>query len=223
MEKSEHVMMAGKGAELFAAKNGCVAVPPSYFYTDARWQALQRVKKEDSLKTEPDHSVPKPKSSGMLQGGHADTPSLVYAESYEYHTSKFGTVGAVALDQQGNLAAATSTGGMTNKKWGRVGDAPIIGAGTYADNATCAVSCTGWGEYFIRVGVAKSISDQIKYAQTPIARAAQNALDEVAALGGDGGLVALDSKGNLTMSFNTEGMYRGYIKADGKIVVEIYR
>ncbi len=112
---------------------------------------------------------------------------------------------------------------MTNKKWGRVGDAPIIGAGTYADNNTCAVSCTGWGEYFIRAVVAKSISDQIKYANLPIASAAKNSLDEVASMGGDGGLIALDKNGNFTQSFNTDGMYRGSVKADGIIEIAIYK
>lgn len=225
MEKSEHVMMAGKGAEDFAAQNGCTVVPPSYFYTEARWQALLRVKAEDSTKTQLDHSAPAAVDSIKKSSFITNQPSanIAYTESYEHHISKFGTVGAVALDGKGNLAAATSTGGMTNKKWGRIGDAPIIGAGTYADNATCAISCTGWGEYFIRVGVAKSISDQVKYAHTPLLKAGQNSLDEVAELGGDGGLIAVDSKGNIAMPFNTEGMYRGYVKADGKIIVEIYK
>ena len=133
MDKSEHVMMAGKGAEIFAAKNGCTVVDPSYFFTTQRWIDLQQAKKEDSVK--------------ML---HADS-SKAYLKQPDNHDDKYGTVGAVALDMNGNLAAATSTGGMTNKKFGRVGDSPIIGAGTYADNNTCAVSCTGWGEYFIRL------------------------------------------------------------------------
>ncbi|MES2648417.1 MAG: isoaspartyl peptidase/L-asparaginase [Bacteroidota bacterium] len=216
MEKSEHVMLTGKGAEQFAAANNCTMVDPAYFFTQARWDALQKVKAEDSSKMEMDHN---PRHA-------ADTSKnfpIAYKESYEYHISKFGTVGAVALDKMGNLAAATSTGGMTNKKWGRVGDAPIIGAGTYADNSTCAVSCTGWGEYFIRAVVAKSISDQIKYAKLSIATAAKNSLDEVAAMGGDGGLVALDKNGNFTQSFNTDGMYRGSVKADGIIEVAIYK
>ena len=164
-----------------------------------------------------------PKRSLILKDSVVKHSPVAYPESYEYHASKFGTVGAVALDKSGNLAAATSTGGMTNKRWGRVGDSPIIGAGTYADNATCAVSCTGWGEYFIRAVVAKTISDQIRYAGIPLAQAAKNSLDEVAKMGGDGGLIALDRNGNYTMSFNTEGMYRGVIKADGKVEVEIYK
>ncbi|CAN5461026.1 isoaspartyl peptidase/L-asparaginase [soil metagenome] len=217
MEKSEHVMLTGKGAEQFAAANNCTIVDPSYFFTQERWDALQQVKVEDSINQQIK------KRTRIMKDSVIKNLPVAYKESPEYHTSKFGTVGAVALDKNGNLAAATSTGGMTNKKWGRVGDAPIIGAGTYADNATCAVSCTGWGEYFIRAVVAKTISDQIKYAGLPVAKAAQNSLDEVAKLGGDGGLIALDKTGNYTMSFNTEGMYRGVVKADGKITVYIYK
>src|SRR6185436_7421458 len=154
MEKSEHVMMAGKGAELFAAKNGCTVVDPSYFFTTQRWLDLLDAKKDDSLK--------------ML---HADSSKafLRQPDNYDY---KYGTVGAVALDTYGNLAAATSTGGMTNKKFGRVGDSPVIGAGTYADNNTCAVSCTGWGEFFIRLGMAKSISDMMEYGKFSLQDAA---------------------------------------------------
>ena len=216
MEKSPHVMLTGSGAEQFAAENNCVIVEPSYFYTKERWDALQKVKAEDSIQKQV-------KQPGVLSKDSLLKKKVASTESPFYHNSRYGTVGAVALDQQGNLAAATSTGGMTNKKWGRVGDAPIIGAGTYADNNTCAVSCTGWGEFFIRVGVAKSISDQVKYAGTSVEKAAQNALDEVAALGGDGGLIALDSKGNYTMSFNTTGMYRGVIHQDGKIEIAIFK
>ena len=137
--------------------------------------------------------------------------------------NKFGTVGAVALDQHGNLAAATSTGGMTNKKFGRVGDAPIIGAGTYANNLTCAVSCTGWGEYFIRVVVAKTISDMMEFGNRSLSDAATEVMmKRVPALGGDGGLIAVDKDGNYAMPFNTEGMYRGVVRANGTIEVKIY-
>ena len=136
---------------------------------------------------------------------------------------KHGTVGAVALDQSGNLAAGTSTGGMTNKQFGRVGDSPIIGAGTYANNQTCAVSCTGDGEYFIRAAVAHSVSSMIEYGKLPLAEAAQRALDAARKLGGSGGLIALDRKNNVAMPFNTTGMYRGRMGSDGKMAVEIYR
>jgi len=204
MEKSNHVMMTGSGAEKFAASVGIEIVDPSYFYTPERWKNLQDAKREDSLK-----AAANGKSSSYL---------------FENKDYKFGTVGAVALDRYGNLAAATSTGGMTNKKYGRIGDAPIIGAGTYANNATCAVSCTGWGEYFIRLVVAKSISDMMEYKNISVKAAADEmVMKKVPALGGDGGLIVLDNKGNFSMPFNTEGMYRGYIKSDGSSEVKIYK
>ena len=135
----------------------------------------------------------------------------------------FGTVGAVALDKFGNIAAGTSTGGMTNKKYGRVGDSPIIGAGTYANNNTCGVSATGWGEYFIRLSVARDISSMIEYRALPIQQAVDVVMKKVQTLGGDGGVIAMDKWGNMGVSFNTEGMYRAYINGEGKPVVEIYK
>ncbi|MBD0278718.1 MAG: isoaspartyl peptidase/L-asparaginase [Flavisolibacter sp.] len=209
MEKSEHVMLIGAGAEKFAKQQGLEIVDPSYFYTEGRWRGLQQVRREDSLKTELDHGSKKG-TSGIKQSNNRDY--------------KYGTVGAVALDKAGNLAAATSTGGMTNKKFGRVGDAPIIGAGTYANNQTCAVSCTGWGEFFIRLVVAKTVSDLMEYKNYSVQQAADELImKKVPALGGDGGLIAVDKNGNFSMPFNTEGMYRGYIKSDGKAVVKIYK
>ena len=206
MDRSEHVMMAGKGAELFAAKNGCTVVVPSYFFTTQRWLDLLDAKKDDSLK--------------ML---HADS-SKAFLRQQDNHDYKYGTVGAVALDTYGNLAAATSTGGMTNKKFGRVGDSPIIGAGTYADNNTCAVSCTGWGEYFMRLSMAKSVADRIELAHMSVQDAAKEMImKKLPALGGDGGLIAVDKDGNFVMSFNTEGMYRGYVRSDGESKIEIYK
>lgn len=206
MEKSNHVMMTGAGADKFAAQAGLEIVDPSYFFTEQRWKALQEVKKEDSLKTELDHSDKKSSSYNFIN-----------------NDSKFGTVGAVALDKNGNLAAATSTGGMTNKRFGRVGDSPIIGAGTYASNNTCAISCTGWGEFYIRLVMAKTISDMMEFGKMPLKKATDEmVMKRLTTLGGDGGLIAVDNKGNIAMPFNTEGMYRGYIKA-GKIVVEIYK
>jgi len=136
--------------------------------------------------------------------------------------NKYGTVGAVARDKDGNLAAGTSTGGMTNKKWDRIGDSPIIGAGTYANNASCAVSSTGWGEYFIRVGVARDIAALVEYKGMPVQEAADTVLRKVKDLGGDGGVICVDKSGNLAVSFNTEGMYRAWMGDDGKVVVEIY-
>ncbi|MCC6289171.1 MAG: isoaspartyl peptidase/L-asparaginase [Chitinophagaceae bacterium] len=206
MEKSNHVMMTGAGADKFAAQAGLEIVDPSYFFTEQRWKALQEVKKEDSTKTELDHSGKKSSSYHFIN-----------------KDSKFGTVGAVALDQSGNLAAATSTGGMTNKRFGRVGDSTIIGAGTYASNNTCAISCTGWGEYYIRLVMAKTISDMMEFGKMTLKNAASEMLmKRLPALGGDGGLIAVDGKGNIAMPFNTEGMYRGFMK-DGKITVKIYK
>jgi beta-aspartyl-peptidase (threonine type) len=135
---------------------------------------------------------------------------------------EFGTVGAVALDAQGNICAATSTGGMTNKKWGRVGDAPIIGAGTYADNTTCGVSATGWGEFFIRAAAAHSVSEKIRYQGKTVTEAGQEVIDDIGSMGGDGGMIILDRAGNIAMPFNTSGMYRGYIR-DGELVVRIFK
>ena len=206
MEKSGHVMLIGKGAETFAAEKGLDIVEPSYFYTQNRWDSLQQLIKRDS-----NNKINK-----------VNTKTLV--EPVEHRDSKFGTVGAVALDMQGNLAAATSTGGMSNKKYGRVGDVPIIGAGTYANNATCAISCTGWGEFFIRLVVAKSVSDLMEYKNLSLQKAAEEMImKKVPQLGGDGGLIAVDKKGNISMPFNTPGMYRGYIRSDGKAVVKIYK
>ena len=206
MEKSEHVMMVGPGAELFAKQAGVEIVNPKYFYTKERWDGLQQAIKEDSTKAVLDHGNKKSMKLGTIN-----------------HDYKFGTVGAVALDHAGNLAAGTSTGGMTNKKYGRVGDSPVIGAGTYANNLTAGISCTGWGEFYIRNVVAHDISALIEYKNLPVAEAAKIVLDKVGKMGGDGGLIALDAKGNVTMPFNTEGMYRGTVTEGGKIEVLIYK
>ncbi|MDQ0969950.1 beta-aspartyl-peptidase (threonine type) [Flavobacterium sp. W4I14] len=206
MEKSEHVMMVGAGADQFAKEVGLEIVNPKYFWTKERWDGLQQAIKEDSTKAVLDHGSKKSELFGVKN-----------------HDYKFGTVGCVALDQAGNLAAGTSTGGMTNKKYGRVGDAPIIGAGTYCNNETAGISCTGWGEFYIRNVVAKTISDLMEYKGLSVAEASKIALDKVGKMGGDGGLIALDKKGNMTMPFNTEGMYRGAITADGRIEVSIYK
>lgn len=206
MEKSEHVMMVGSGADLFAKDAGLEIVDPKYYWTKERWDGLQQAIKEDSTKAVLDHGSKK--------------SELLGSKNHDY---KFGTVGCVALDKAGNLAAGTSTGGMTNKKYGRVGDAPIIGAGTYCNNETAGISCTGWGEFYIRNVVAKTISDLMEYKGLSVVEASKIALDKVGKMGGDGGLIALDKKGNVAMPFNTEGMYRGTITADGKIEVSIYK
>jgi len=209
MEKSPHVMMTGAGAEKFAQQQGLEIVDPSYFYTESRWKGLLKAKEQDSLK---------------MQMDHADTGKKALLRQPENKDYKYGTVGAVALDRHGNLAAATSTGGMTNKKYGRVGDAPIIGAGTYANNKTVAISGTGWGEYFIRLVMAKTISDMMEFGKMKLSAAADEMiLKRLPALGGDGGLIAVDKAGNIAMPFCTEGMYRGYIKSNGEKVVKIYK
>jgi L-asparaginase / beta-aspartyl-peptidase len=197
-ERSPHVMLVGEGAEQFAAAVGIERVEPAYFYTEERWQQLQ-----DRLAAERD----------------ADASSLASPP----RDDKFGTVGAVAVDRAGTLAAGTSTGGMTNKRYGRVGDSPLIGAGTYAD-ATCAVSATGHGEHFIRHTVARDICARTEYLRQPIAGAAEHVVMEKLRLaGGEGGVIALDHHGNLAMPFNTPGMYRGHIGDDGVPHVFIYR
>jgi beta-aspartyl-peptidase (threonine type) len=200
MEKSPHVMMDGVGAEAFAKQNGVELVDQKYFFTEERWQSLQKMKEE------------KKKAGGV--GGN----KFIISDQ-----DRHGTVGAVALDQDGNLAAATSTGGTTNKLPGRIGDSPIIGAGTYANNATCAISATGDGEYFIRATVAHDVSALIEYRGLSLGDAAQQVLDKVGKLGGTGGLIAVDRKGNITQPFNTSGMYRGAIDESGKTDIEIYR
>jgi L-asparaginase / beta-aspartyl-peptidase len=214
MEKSEHVMMTGKGAEQFAKEQGLTLVDPTYFYTETRWKGLQKAIEEDKVKL--DHADSTKKSGFNYQ---PETNEMIFTEG-----KKFGTVGCVALDQYGNLAAGTSTGGMTNKKYGRVGDAPIIGAGTYANNATCAVSATGHGEYFIRSVVGHDVSALMEYRKWPLKKAADEVvMKKLVKIGGEGGLIALDAKGNISMPFNSEGMYRGFIKANGTTYVGIYK
>ena len=205
MEKSPHVMMIGDGAEQFAKEQKIELVDEKYFFTQRRWDELQQTKKDEQQKQQP------------------VKPSVAVNGYSEPLAKAFGTVGAVALDKFGNIAAGTSTGGMTNKKYGRVGDSPIIGAGTYANNNTCGVSATGWGEYFIRLDVARDISAMMEYRALPIQQAADIAMKRVQALGGDGGVIAMDKLGNIGISFNSEGMYRAYINSDGKPVVEIYK
>jgi beta-aspartyl-peptidase (threonine type) len=210
MEKSPHVMMVGDGAEKFAKEMNIELVEEKYFWTQERWDGLQKVIQQEKEKQ-------KAEQEGKKVSQNA--PDLRLEP-----VNKFGTVGAVALDANGNLSAGTSTGGMTYKKFGRVGDAPIIGAGTYANNDSCAVSATGWGEFFIRIGVARDIAALMEYQAMPIQKAADRVIKEkLQKLGGDGGIIAIDKFGNMAISFNSEGMYRAYIAADGKAVVEIYK
>ena len=200
MLNSPHVMLSGKGAEDFAKQQGLKLVPPAYFRTDSRLESLKKTKEAENKKDK----------------------IAFYDESIQ--NSKFGTVGCVALDLSGNLAAGTSTGGMTNKKWNRIGDAPIIGAGTYANNKTCAVSSTGWGEYFIRGVVAHDISAMMEYKDITLQEAAQKVIQEkIPALGGSGGIVAIDNKGNVAIEFNTAGMYRATMDNQGELKIGIYK
>lgn len=206
MEKSVHVMLSGPGAETFARDQGLETVDPSWFRVDRRVKQLERAKEKEMNKE--GHRPQRNDGLGLLD---------------EYNDYKFGTVGVAVLDQNGNLAAGTSTGGMTNKRWGRIGDSPVIGAGTYADNATCAVSCTGHGEFFIRYAVAHDISALMAYKGMSL----QAAMDEViqkklVKAGGSGGVIGVDAQGNIGMSFNSKGMYRGSLKAGGQAKVAIF-
>jgi beta-aspartyl-peptidase (threonine type) len=198
MEKSPHVLMAGAGAESFAKEYGVELVDGKYFFTQERWDALQRVK------------------SAAKSGANGDKKFYLGEEPH-------GTVGAVALDRNGNLAAATSTGGKDGKLPGRIGDSPIIGAGTYANNATCAVSGTGDGEFFIIAAAAHDVSAMMEYRRKTLQEASIAVIDKIGKLGGTGGMIAIDKGGNISLPFNTSGMYRGYVDANGKFVTEIYR
>ncbi|HTM28022.1 MAG TPA: isoaspartyl peptidase/L-asparaginase [Rhodanobacter sp.] len=196
MEHSPHVMMVGDGAETFAVEQGFSLVDPAYFRTEKRWQELQKALREDA--------------AGEKLG--ARLAALKH----------FGTVGAVARDNAGRLAAATSTGGMTDKRYGRIGDSPIIGAGTYA-NVACAVSGTGWGEYYIRIAAAREICMRMATLGESAQQAGQAVInEEIPQMGGDGGAIILGADGSVSMPFNTEGMYRGWIGADGVPHVAIY-
>lgn len=197
MTNSEHVMLMGDGAEEFARQQGFEMMDPKYFHTDFRWEQLQRIKARETAHLE---------------------------DSVEdQHDQWFSTVGAVALDQQGNLAAGTSTGGTSNKRWGRVGDSPIIGAGTYANNNSCAVSATGHGEFFIRYVVAYNICNRVELGVS-LEDAADTVVNDILVKAkGEGGVIAMDAKGNITTPFNSEGMYRASIDTDGEMTISIYR
>jgi beta-aspartyl-peptidase (threonine type) len=199
MEKSPHVLLIGEGAEKFAWSLGYERVENAYFQTEFRRRQLERAKQREQNPERHSASAP----TDLSTPGVSD-------EAWFTREQKYGTVGCVALDRQGNLAAGTSTGGMTNKKFGRVGDVPVIGAGTYAHNATCAISATGWGEFFIRATVAHDIAAQMEYASRDLNSAAAATLAKVAELGGDGGVIGLDRDGNVMMDFNSAGMYRAY-------------
>lgn len=202
MDSSAHVLLYGNGAETFAKEQGLELVAPDYFYTESRMQSLKRVKAAEA-------KVEINKTSFY---------------DYDIKSNKFGTVGCVALDLNGNLAAGTSTGGMTNKRFGRIGDVPIIGAGTYANNATCAVSGTGWGEYFIRATVAHDISALMEYKGLSLAEASKEVIQrKVPDLGGNGGIIAIDKDGQMHIEFNTAGMFRASMNAKGELMLGMYK
>jgi beta-aspartyl-peptidase (threonine type) len=199
MDESPHVLLCGAGAEEFARSAGIDFAPAEYFYVELRYRQLLDARRE-----------------GEVQLDHAgDSKSL---------DKKFGTVGAVACDARGDLAAATSTGGMTNKRFGRIGDTPIIGAGTYADNRTCAISATGHGEFFMRAVAAYDVACLMKYGGLSLAAACERTVNEtLREMGGEGGLIAVDALGNIALPFNSEGMYRAWVSSEHATVVEIYR
>ena len=204
MEKSEFVFLTGKGAEKFAKINNIEIVDTSYFFYQPRWD--EYIKVRDSKATKLDHD----NSSGTL-------------EPFNSSIDKYGTVGCVVLDGYGNLAAGTSTGGIVNKEYNRIGDSPIIGAGTYANNKTCAVSCTGHGEDFIKLVAAYDVSALIEYKKLKLKTATERVIKKITDIKGRGGLIAIDYKGNIVMTFNTNGMYRGSIDKDAKMEVFIYK
>ena len=190
MEESEHVLLSGNGASQFAHQQGLEIVDSSYFFSQKRWDYLQKILQREKEMTQSD---------------------------------RHGTVGCVALDKDGNLTAGTSTGGMTNKRFGRIGDSPIIGAGTYANNSTCAVSCTGHGEYFIRLGVAKDISSIMEYQNKSLDEATNQVIEKLNQIGGTGGFIAIDKNGKIVMKMNTSGMYRGFINSLGEKETKIFQ
>ncbi len=205
LQNSAHVMMVGKGAEEFAQTQGLEIVDPNYFKTEERWNSLQKVLEKDKEKMELDH----------------DAKTQAYVP-FNFVDEKFGTVGAVALDNKGHISAGTSTGGMTNKRFGRVGDSPIIGAGTYA-NSEVGVSSTGWGEYFIKAVAAYDVAALMNYKKLSSKKAGEEVIKKIGDLGGDGGMIILDKNGQASFPFNTAGMYRGSITQSGKITIEIYQ
>jgi L-asparaginase / beta-aspartyl-peptidase len=219
LEHSEHVMFTGEGAEAFAAAQGLEFVEPAYFDTDARYRQWQLARGQQRAMLDHDGATLASSASGTATAGDEPTPHEPIDPN-----RKFGTVGAVALDIHGHLAAATSTGGVTNKQVGRVGDTPLIGAGCYADDATCAVSTTGSGEMFMRMVAAYDVAAQMAYRQVSLQDAAHDVvMNRLPKIDGRGGLIAVDARGNVTLPFNTEGMYRGFARIGETPETAIYR
>lgn len=222
MTRTEHILLAGDGADQFAREMNVELADDAYFFTDFRYEQLLKAREEGIIQL--DHAAGE---AGLIEDDeHAldvSSPAAEMNRNFGDPKTKTGTVGAVACDREGNLAAATSTGGMTNKKFGRIGDTPLIGAGTYADNRSCAVSCTGHGEYFMIASTAFDVSARMKYKGQDLFSAARDAVAYLTEIGGEGGLIAVDAQGNIALEFNCEGMYRGFITVSGEPVVEIYR
>jgi beta-aspartyl-peptidase (threonine type) len=212
MERTEHILLAGNGANEFAHEMNVEFADDAYFFTDFRYQQLLKARAAGVVQL--DHTAEEPEIIEKTEGNR---------QSPIVNRKSLGTVGAVACDFQGNLAAATSTGGMTNKKFGRIGDTPLIGAGTYAENAACAVSCTGYGEFFMLGVTAFDVAARMKYKNSSLADASRETLERLTEIGGEGGFIAVDASGNVALPFNCEGMYRGFVKADGELKIEIYR
>jgi beta-aspartyl-peptidase (threonine type) len=211
MEKSRHVMLVGEGADAFSLASGLEQVDPAWFFTERRWEGLEKELNAQKL------PIP-------IRPPNAPAPAKQISQGPLIDDHKFGTVGVAALDNAGNIAAGTSTGGTTAKRWGRVGDAPIIGAGTYADNRSCAVSATGTGEYFIRLTVARTLCGLVQYRGMSLQAAADEVVQkQLVAINGDGGIIALTADGQLAWSFNTPGMYRARVAAGSAPVISIYK
>lgn len=227
MEKTEHVLLAGDGANQFAAQMGIETADDQYFFTRHRWQQLEEA--IAAGRTILDHSEISTAETQRRGENDAETRPVLSVSSSDIPHSAFrnphskGTVGAVACDHFGNLAAATSTGGMTNKKFGRIGDTALIGAGNYADNATCAVSCTGHGEFFMIGVTAYDVAARMKYKGVSLEKAANEGIEYLTEIGGEGGLIAVDPSGKVALPFNSDGMYRGFVTAESEMTIEIYR
>jgi beta-aspartyl-peptidase (threonine type) len=223
MERTEHILLAGSGANEFAREMNVEFEDDAYFFTDFRYQQLLKAREAGVIQL--DHTPEELKLVG--ESGEPDvgeTPvNRKDRRSQIANRKSLGTVGAVACDSRGSVAAATSTGGMTNKKFGRIGDTPIIGSGTYAENASCAVSCTGHGEYFMRGVTAFDVAARMKYKNVSLEEAARETIEHLTKIGGEGGFIAVDAKGNLVLPFNSEGMYRGFVTDDKEISVDIYK
>jgi beta-aspartyl-peptidase (threonine type) len=226
MDNSPHVFLVGQGADQFARTHGLEQVDPSYFFTERRWRSLERELKRQGLPVPPRPAGAPltPDAAAALAHDEGPTGAFEVRAELAHDEGKHGTVGVVALDSRGNIAAGTSTGGTTAKRWGRVGDSPIIGAGAYADNKSCAVSATGTGEYFIRLTVARRICDLVELKGLSLQAAADEVVQtELRALGGDGGIIAVDPAGHMAWSFNTSGMYRARVAEGQPVQVGIYK